>query len=83
MGKELNEKELIGMSIASPYILKLLEPFTAQQLAEAIEKNIDIVDLLKQNPSKAYQLRVIIEHFPFFEVYIKKIGDERYVRYFI
>ena len=75
--------EGIARNAASPIILRILRNFSAEDVTQAIEEDVGIVDWLKENPRVLWRLRLILMTIPFVDNVAPYITDKKWLRWFI
>ncbi len=80
--------ESIAKAYAAPFILRLLRPFTADSLKEAIETNLRLVDKLIDNPQYLNTLKFTCLIIPFIgdgiiHKALPNIRDKEWIRWFL
>ena len=80
---KLKVKERIAEKMAVPLILKLLKPYTATQMTEAINKNINLAKGLQEDPQYLNQLRLVVAPFPFADDIAKNVKKKKWIKWFV
>jgi len=89
MPKKTSFHKEVARKVVAPIILKLLKPYTARDLAEAIRNDVDLAEALKANDAMLGTLMRIVGTFPFTgnPVYSDKIArrmkDRRWIKWFV
>lgn len=69
--------------MAVPVILKLLKPYTASQMTEAINKNLNLAKGLQDDPQYLNKLRLLTAGIPFADDVAKNIKKKKWIVWFI
>ena len=69
--------------MAVPVILKLLKPYTATQMTEAITKNINLAKGLQEDPQYLNKLRLLVAGIPFTDDVAKNIKKKKWILWFL
>jgi hypothetical protein len=81
--REASLEEEVAREIVSPMILKILQPFSAQDMNCAITNNVDLAKALNEDPDYLNYLRGLVSLFPFSNQAAPKIRSKRWVRWFL
>lgn len=76
-------EEDIARDIASPMIMRLLQPFSAQDMNYAITNNVNLAKTLRENPDYLNHLRGLVCLTPFADEVAPKVRSKRWVRWFL
>ena len=76
-------EEQIADEIVAPVILKLLKPYTASQMTEAINNNLNLAKGLQEDPQYLNQLRLLTLGIPFTDEITKKIKRKKWIVWFL
>ena len=76
-------QERIAEKMAVPVILKLLKPYTASQMTEAISKNINLAKGLQEDPQYLNKLRLLVAGIPFTDDVAKNIKKKKWIVWFL
>ena len=82
----LTKKEKIVMdNVVAPFVFHFLDKFTDEEIAVAVERNLTVADAMRSEEGvrRLYQLKFTLARLPFFNDWVKKLGEEKYVDYFL
>lgn len=77
----------IAKVFAAPFILRILNNFTPQDLTTAIKENFNIVTWLRNDPATLGRLNMMLDLIPFrnqvFDKAVPHIANEEWLKWFI
>lgn len=76
-------KEEIAQNLFAPQILKLLKPFSADDMTLLLEKKVSLTKALDENPEYKRKLRALIALIPFQDKVTKEIQSKRWITWFL
>jgi len=75
--------EAVIREVASPIILKLLSPLSSKDVANAIEEDVDITELLLENEDYLHSIKKILSMFPYSGRAVEYMKRRKWVAYFV
>lgn len=79
----LSFEERLANNVASPMIIRLLDPFSAEDMHAAIQENMDLAFGLKNDREYYGNLRLIVATLPFSGKVVEAVGSEKWINWFI
>lgn len=85
MSQGLSEEDLeLAQKVVAPIILRILNHFTAEDIAHAVKTDLNVIVWLKANRRARWTLRAIIIPFsPFFEKVAPYLRSKKWISWFI
>ena len=85
MSQDLSDEDLdVAKEVAAPIILRILNRFTAEDIAHAVKTDLNIITWLKNNRRARWTLKAIITPFSsFFEEVAPYLKSKKWISWFI
>jgi len=77
------KNKIIAQTIATPILMRIINHFSAGNLVEAINDDINITSWLKENPQALVQLDLIMTAIPFVNKAGPYLRDKKWIRWFV
>jgi len=81
--KKASLEEQIAEEHVAPVILKLLKPYSATDMAQAISENANLAKGLQQDSQYLGQIKLLLAAVPFTDKLAKKLKQKRWIDWFI
>lgn len=76
-------RERLAKKVITPIILRILNPYTGENMGTAIKEKADLAQMLRANPSKLYDLQRLASLTAFQDEVVKGIKDREVITNFI
>jgi hypothetical protein len=81
--KQVNIEQQIAEKHVAPVILKLLNPYSATEMAQAINENVNLAKGLKQDQQLLGGIKLLLIGVPFVDKLGKKLKQKKWIDWFV